>query len=134
MIAATLAKVPKKYGSVLTSVICNKGHWRIRNNLVHSSNNDDDVSDSDKEKEYALNATTFTGVCYKYGKKGHKAHQCRSSSRSSRNGFRKKNKFTGTCNLCGKCGHKGADCWEDDKNKDKRPKNWKSNMDKAGWQ
>ena len=36
--------------------------------------------------------------------------------------------FKGTCNLCGKQDHKKADCWEDEKNKDKRPANWKSKL------
>ena len=78
-IAATLAKAPKKYGSVLTSMICEKGNlltldymqealkdcWCVRNNLVHVSNDKDDALDSeDEEKEYALNATSNI-VCYK---------------------------------------------------------------------
>jgi gag-polypeptide of LTR copia-type len=33
--------------------------------------------------------------------------------------------YKGKCNVCGKMGHKGADCWTNEKNKDKRPKNWK---------
>ena len=36
-----------------------------------------------------------------------------------------KKKFKGTCYNCGKQGHKGPDCWEKEKNKDKRPKNYK---------
>lgn len=31
-------------------------------------------------------------------------------------------KFKGLCTTCGKQGHKGADCWQNPKNKDKRPK------------
>ena len=42
-------------------------------------------------------------------------------------GFKKK--FKGTCQLCGKRGHKSADCWENEKNKDKRPPNFKTNND-----
>jgi hypothetical protein len=34
--------------------------------------------------------------------------------------------FKGDCRICGKNGHKAADCWESDKNKDKRPYNYKS--------
>jgi len=39
-------------------------------------------------------------------------------------------KFKGFCNTCGKQGHKSTDCWENEKNKSKRPKNWKSNGNK----
>jgi hypothetical protein len=30
-------------------------------------------------------------------------------------------KFKGDCRICGKKGHKAADCWDNEKNKDKRP-------------
>ena len=33
--------------------------------------------------------------------------------------------FKGRCGLCGKIGHKKEQCWELEKNKSKRPKNWK---------
>jgi hypothetical protein len=33
--------------------------------------------------------------------------------------------FKGDCRICGRKGHKAADCWESDKNKDKRPSNYK---------
>jgi hypothetical protein len=31
------------------------------------------------------------------------------------------------CYLCDKIGHKKENCWENDENKDKRPKGWKKN-------
>jgi hypothetical protein len=34
--------------------------------------------------------------------------------------------FKGNCRLCGKKGHKSAECWDNEKNKDKRPKFYKS--------
>jgi hypothetical protein len=37
-----------------------------------------------------------------------------------------------TCNHCGKTGHKWVDCWQQDKNKDKRPNNYKTNLGKHG--
>jgi hypothetical protein len=36
-----------------------------------------------------------------------------------------KGKFKGECRLCGTEGHKAADCWDNDKNKSKRPNNYK---------
>ena len=34
-------------------------------------------------------------------------------------------KFKGDCRICGVKGHKAGDCWENDKNKNKRPSNFK---------
>ena len=31
------------------------------------------------------------------------------------------------CTLCGKIGHKKENCWENNENKDKRPKGWIKN-------
>ena len=36
-----------------------------------------------------------------------------------------KNVFKGDCLFCGAKGHKAADCWDNEKNKDKRPPNYK---------
>ena len=41
-----------------------------------------------------------------------------------------KKPFKGMCALCGKKGHKRDDCWKLEKNKDKRPKNWKGDSSK----
>ena len=35
-------------------------------------------------------------------------------------------KFKGDCRICGKKGHKANDCWDNNKNKDKRPSWYKS--------
>ena len=35
-------------------------------------------------------------------------------------------KFKGDCRICGVKGHKAGDCWENEKNKDKRPPHYKS--------
>jgi hypothetical protein len=34
--------------------------------------------------------------------------------------------FNGDCHICGKKGHKAADCWDSERNKDKRPSNYRS--------
>ena len=39
--------------------------------------------------------------------------------------FKFKKVFKGDCRICGKKGHKAADCWEQDKNKERRPVNYK---------
>jgi hypothetical protein len=36
-----------------------------------------------------------------------------------------RNQFKGECRLCGAKGHKAADFWDNDKNKEKRPSNYK---------
>jgi hypothetical protein len=39
--------------------------------------------------------------------------------------------FKGDCRICGKKGHKATDCWESEKNKDKRPTNYRSKASEA---
>lgn len=39
-----------------------------------------------------------------------------------------KMQFKGDCRICGVKGHKAGDCWENPKNKDKRPPNYKSKL------
>ena len=43
-----------------------------------------------------------------------------------------KTTYKGMCRTCGLRGHKAADCFENDKNKDKRPVGWKTRKDKKG--
>jgi hypothetical protein len=38
------------------------------------------------------------------------------------------------CRVCGKMGHKAADCWDNEKNKDKRPAGWRPRQGTAGTQ
>ena len=97
--------------------------WRIKS--MRSKKNDDD-SDDDGNEVALANADGGGNpniICYKCGKKGHKANKCKSKGRQGNgNG----NKFKGDCNNCGKPGHMAKDCWEDPKNADKRPKGYKS--------
>ena len=41
-------------------------------------------------------------------------------------------KFKGDCRICGVKGHKAGDCWENEKNKDKRPPHYKSKQSNKG--
>ena len=138
MIAATLSKAPSIYGSVLTSVLREKGsalkindlqealkeHWRIRHNLVSEGEEIEDDDSKDEEKETALNAVANV-KCYNCGQRGHKKNNCPLLKKNDAKKGNKKKKFTGTCHNCGKVGHKVADCWMLEKNKSKRPSNWK---------
>ena len=36
-----------------------------------------------------------------------------------------KKQFKGDCQICGKKGHKASECWDSERNKDKRPANYK---------
>ena len=58
----------------------------------------------------------FKGDCYKCGKFGHRAAECKMMSGPNGN----------KCDLCDKTGHWESMCWEDEKNAHKRPKGWKS--------
>jgi Zinc knuckle len=91
-----------------------------------SSKDDSD----DEDTEVALNA--IAGKCFKCGVKGHRAAECpkkkdsggnKSSGKSGTSGQRK---FQGNCNNCGKKGHKADDCWDLEKNRSKRPSNYRS--------
>jgi hypothetical protein len=69
-------------------------------------------------------------MCYQHCKQtGHKAHECpketgngngRSNGKSNGKG-----RFQGKCKNCGRQGHKDDDCWENEENKEKRPKWYK---------
>ena len=86
------------------------------------------ASTAGKDLSAELGLAGLDGItCYFCKEKGHKANNCPKKS-----GGKTKAKFEGNCNLCGRKGHMKADCFEDEKNADKRPKNWKSKMANDG--
>jgi hypothetical protein len=120
--------------------------WRLEHLGEDDSDIEDDSDDSDDEgTEKALTTQgngqgggkKFEGECYKCGKGGHRAFECRSSGYGGRGGrgggyggrggSGGRGKFNGSCHNCGKSGHVKANCWEDEANASKRPSNWRSN-------
>jgi gag-polypeptide of LTR copia-type len=79
-----------------------------------------------RDLEYDKNKLTLDRVkdeirqAYGHNNKGKTPETALSAGQSG------KKKFKGECRLCGAKGHKATDCWDNDKNKDKRPKWYKS--------
>lgn len=98
---------PKMYQTLLTMVkreLNNSVPVKIENlkkdiKQIYAQRNDNDVK---KDKEMVLSAVSGKG----------------------KRTFKKQ--FKGDCRICGVKGHKAGDCWENPKNKDKRPPNYKS--------
>ena len=65
------------------------------------------------------------------GQVGHVANDpnCPKNKNKDNNG--NNGKFKGKCNLCGMKGHKEADCFEKEENTNRRPRGWKSKIEKA---
>ena len=100
---------------------CNE-HWLL---FKEDESDEEDLSDEDETALYTENkGTGFKGKCYKCDKHGHRANQCNQSKK----GGKQNGRFKGKCNMCNVYGHMKKDCWEDDKNADKRPKDWKSKL------
>jgi Reverse transcriptase (RNA-dependent DNA polymerase)/Zinc knuckle len=130
MIAVIIEKAPQEYQQVLTIEQRIKGaaltvddlesamtqHFRC---VYGSRANNISKNDDGTEKEVTL--VNIKGNCFKCGKPGHRAKDCRSSKSGGEKG-----KFKGTCHNCGMTGHAATNCWEKEENKDKRPNNWKS--------
>ena len=129
--------VPSEYQGTIAFVMSDKGnsltieHVQKAMNTYYrlKANKSKEGTSSSNEGETALGGFdkgSRKGLCYKCGKPGHKAYQCRSDGNGNAGKAQQgKSKFKGTCNNCGRQGHKVIDCWELEKNKDKRPKNWK---------
>jgi len=117
LIPFVLSAAPAKYHAIITSEMRDKEEKLTLDDLEDAMNDQWRLTlegkkggheEDDKEGEVALSA--FSGTCFKCGKSGHKALQCRSSGDRRR-------KFNGNCNHCGKYGHKKANCWLLEKNK-----------------
>ena len=124
MIATVISAAPTEYKPTVSAEQRLKGnqlklqdleeamsqYWRQSGNSMRKTNEDD----------YEVGLSAFKGKCYKCQKFGHKASDCKT-----------KIKFKGNCSNCGKQGHKAVDCWEKEENKDKRPKGFKPQREKA---
>jgi Reverse transcriptase (RNA-dependent DNA polymerase) len=55
-----------------------------------------------------------------------KTHKTTETALAATHGKGKFKHFKGSCRLCGARGHKSGDCWDNDRNKDKRPEWYKS--------
>ena len=86
---------------------------------------------NEAEKSNKISLAVVNGIiCFKCGKKGHKASVCPENNKSENAGSNKqgqgsKNKEKRKCYWCGKVGHIAPNCWEDEKNASKRLANWK---------
>ena len=89
------------------------------------------TSNKANEKSNEILLVAVNGIiCFKCGKKGHKASMCPENNKgsakegSNKQGTRQKEKKK--CYRCGKVRHIATNCWEDKKNTSKRLANWKS--------
>jgi hypothetical protein len=148
LVAIVLDAAPMEYQAVLTSEQRARGtllmlddletamnqHWRqIQNNKGARDDHGTDI---------ALSATDANIFCFKCGEKGHKATNCPknkskgtfTSGGTGRTAKHKNGSDKRKCFLCQKTGHIAKDCWEDGKNANKRPANWKPISDRGGEQ
>jgi hypothetical protein len=135
-IATVLEKAPKEYGTVLTVEQRSKGSKLVLEDLYDAMSQlrrtlyRDDTETGEGE-EIGLASTDSHVTCYRCKKRGHKAYQCPDKPKggghtnNNTNNKSKRKKFTGKCNRCGKQGHRQEDCWEDDRNANKRSKNYR---------
>jgi hypothetical protein len=140
-IGVVFATAADKYHSVLTSEQCTKGAGLTMDDLEDAMNQLWRPGGGSQKKhtgndggEMVLSA--FGGTCNNCQEKGHRANQCPKKD-GPNNGCRNtsgntREKFKGECNNCGKIGHKKSDCWQLEKNKNKRPKDYRRGNDEHG--
>ena len=90
----------------------------------YSKENVADKNEDDNIDELAL-ASSSDLECYNCKGRGHKARNCPHPRKISTYKNNKQKKSKGACWTSDMKGHKQEDCWYLDKNKDKRPANWK---------
>lgn len=119
-----------KYSTVLTSVEiakCGKAKledFRVQMMSQYRKENVTDKKDDDNIDELAL-ASSSDLECYNCKGRGHMARNCPHPRKKSTHKNNKQRKSRGACWTCDMKGHKQEDCWYLEKNKDKRPANWK---------
>jgi hypothetical protein len=125
LIAVILDAAPMEYKSVLTTEQRSKGSNLKLNDLETVMNQhwrQICPKDQGPRSGTEITLSAFTGMCFKCNTKGHKASNCPNNGKNRGSPNKDKNK---KCHRCGKFGHISPNCWEDEKNADKRPANWK---------
>jgi len=143
LIATVLEKAPKEYSTVLTCEQRAKGTSLVMADLLEAMNqlwrtmyNKSSGDDADSGEIGLFGAGASDGiVCYRCGKKGHKAFKCKNPKKEGgggRGNGGSNSKFGGKCGTCGKKGHKSTDCFDDPKNADKVPEWYKKKKKGSG--
>ena len=132
LIAAVLRVIPQAYKAVISTEQLTKGNkitWEdlIKAMKLHYRTLYGHKTDSGSGNEMTLG---FLGKCYECGEAGHRANKCPIRKDGPKDGPKAK-KFSGKCHICKKKGHKKSDCFYLEKNKDKRPANWKDERDEG---
>ena len=133
-LALVLEKAPDKYASTLAIIQESKGDQLTIDDLERAMTLEYRLRTKGSKvdgKGKELSLSSFNGICYKCKQSGHKANACPNGKGEGGKG-KFNGKFNGKCNLCGKQGHKANDCWENNNNKDKRPKWYKAGGDNNG--
>jgi len=129
LIGAVYAVAPMEYIAVLTMEESVRGEDLELEHLeevmckMWRHSGDRPGSTPPVKTEIILNA--FTGYCYMYKEKGHRATHCPSKEEKKSEAGGIGRRFNGNCNQCGHQGHKKSECWEMPENEDKRPAGYK---------